>query len=167
MGTGIYTKKEPKRKEFAIGWHIVQFDRRLRYDDGRYDVVGTKLRMQGNKEPNLCNQGMHASPTVFDAMEYMPNKRHNRGNILRCVLVEGNVTQHAKSIIGYDGNGNEWELHDDKFCGTHRTALFEIKLKSFIERVRKLAKKNKIDIELAYGLVERMLLKERLLINIS
>ena len=55
-----------------LGWHFLAKDRRLQYGDGRQIVKGRTLRVSEDKPLALCKYGLHASPTVIDALSYAP-----------------------------------------------------------------------------------------------
>ena len=78
------------------GWYFSDSDERLRYGDDRKIAVGVTHTVECN--PVLCESGLHASPTVLDALIYAP------GYILWRVTLGGTIV-----------NG------DDKSCGTERT----------------------------------------------
>ena len=95
-------------------WYFTDAEEKLRYDDGRKISLG---KTHGVKcEPILCKQGLHASPTVLDAVGYAP------GNILYRVELSGTI------VHGYD-----------KSCATERTYLARIDaepiLRAFARRV--------------------------------
>ena len=55
-----------------LGWHFLPADRRLQYSDGRRVVKGRILRVDESRPLELCDYGLHASPTVTDALHYAP-----------------------------------------------------------------------------------------------
>lgn len=55
-----------------LGWHFLPADRRLQYSDGRRVVKGRILRVDDSRPLVLCGYGLHASPTVMNALEYAP-----------------------------------------------------------------------------------------------
>ena len=52
------------------GYHFVREDLKLGYGDGRIVIVGEKLTV--DCEPILCEQGLHASKSILDALQYAP-----------------------------------------------------------------------------------------------
>jgi len=72
----------PNRKAW-LGWHFADASETLRYGDGRKIKVGVTHKVKC--KPVLCESGLHASPTVFDAMQYAP------GNILFRVKLSGKI----------------------------------------------------------------------------
>jgi len=106
------------KKDYRLGWHIQSIDG-LKYGDNRKPEVGAQLKMKVDASrsttPILCSQGMHASPTIVDALRHvklMPNRK------LTLVLVQGDVT--ARSSSGYANNNDP-----KKFVGRYRTVLGE------------------------------------------
>ena len=79
-------------------WHFIREDRRLGYDDGREVKVGETLSCTG--EPKLCENGMHGSKRILDALIYAP------GQICCRVEITGDVS-----------------VSDDKVVGRHRKVL--------------------------------------------
>src|ERR1700693_4590296 len=77
-GKGTY--KRPAKRQWT-GWYFADETECLRYGDGRKIEVG--ITHKANCEPILCEQGLHASPSVLDALEYAP------GNILYHVTLSG------------------------------------------------------------------------------
>lgn len=80
-------------------WHFLSDDKRLGYDDGRLVEVGQTLECEGILE--LCENGMHGSVRLIDALHYA------KGPIVCRVEIEGDIVQ-----------GN------DKLCGKRRTVLW-------------------------------------------
>ena len=77
--------------ETLLGWHFCAEDRKLGYCDGREIIEGETLRVEGN--PVLCEQGLHASQRVNDALRYAP------GPILcRVELSDGIVRGDDKAV---------------------------------------------------------------------
>ena len=60
---------------------------RLGYDDGREIVMGETLRVDG--EPVLCEQGLHASRRLFDALGYAPSN-----TLVLCRVTLGGSVKH-------------------------------------------------------------------------
>jgi len=81
-----------------LGWHFIREDRTLGYGDDRLVRVGETLTV--DCQPGLCEAGLHASPTVFDALQYAP------GPVL-CRVELGGVIVRG----------------DDKSAATKRTVL--------------------------------------------
>ena len=84
-----------------MGWHFTDEFEELRFGDGRKIKVGITHTV--DCEPILCQQGLHASKTVFDALREAP------GTILHRVRLEGKIV-HGK----------------DKSAATSRTYLARI-----------------------------------------
>ena len=82
-----------------LAWHFLPEDKRLGYGDGRLVEVGETLECEG--EPVLCNNGMHGSVRLIDALRYAS------GPIVCRVKIEGDVIEG-----------------DDKLCGRRRTVLW-------------------------------------------
>jgi hypothetical protein len=80
-------------------WHFLSEDKRLCYGDGRVVEVGVPLECEG--EPVLCDNGMHGSIRLIDALRYA------KGPIVCRVEIEGDVIEG-----------------DDKLCGRSRTVLW-------------------------------------------
>ena len=80
-------------------FHFLPESKTLQYKDGREVRVGETLTVEG--EPILCEHGLHASPSVRDALAFL------RGPVLTVVRL-GGVVLHA----------------DDKSVGTERTCLW-------------------------------------------
>ena len=82
-----------------LAWHFLSEDKRLGYDDGRLVEVGQTLECKGY--PVLCDNGMHGSVRLIDALRYAS------GPIVCRVEIEGDVIEG-----------------DDKLCGRRRTVLW-------------------------------------------
>ncbi|HYT43301.1 MAG TPA: hypothetical protein VEP90_13270 [Methylomirabilota bacterium] len=99
-------KKEPEPEfESRKGWFFATDNNRLRYGDNREIILGETHTT--DHLPNLCTSGLHASPTVFNALGYAPGK-----NLYR-VSVDG-----VKRFINTDWF---WFGHQTKFVGKTRT----------------------------------------------
>ena len=83
----------------ALAWHFARADMRLGYEDGRAIVVGETLTHDGDLK--LCESGLHASATIYDALKYAP------GPMLCRVRLGGDI------IRG-----------DDKLAASERTVLW-------------------------------------------
>jgi len=89
-------KRNPVKKKVAtkkkwLGWYFSDATERLRYGDGRKIKVGITHKVKC--EPIMCQQGLHASPSVLDALNYAP------GNILFRVSLGGKkVHEEDKSV---------------------------------------------------------------------
>ena len=81
-----------------LGWYFAQPDGRLANGDGRRIVLGETHKVTG--WPVLCAHGLHASPTVLDALQYAQSA------ILYRVSLSGGIV-HG----------------DDKSCATERAYL--------------------------------------------
>jgi len=82
-----------------LAWHFLSEDKRLGYGDGRLVEVGATLECKG--DPVLCDNGMHGSVRLIDALRYAS------GPIVGRVEIEGDVIEG-----------------DDKLCGRRRTVLW-------------------------------------------
>ena len=82
-----------------LAWHFLREDKRLGYYDGRLVEVGVPLECKG--DPVLCDNGMHGSVRLVDALRYAA------GPIVCRVEIEGDVIEG-----------------DDKLCGRRRTVLW-------------------------------------------
>ena len=82
-----------------LAWHFLSDDKRLGYGDGRLVEVGVPLECKG--DPVLCDNGMHGSVRLIDALRYAS------GPIVGRVEIEGDVIEG-----------------DDKLCGRRRTVLW-------------------------------------------
>ena len=82
-----------------LAWHFLSEDKRLGYDDGRLVEVGQTLECEG--KPVLCDNGMHGSIRLIDALYYAS------GPIVCRVDIEGDVIEG-----------------EDKLCGRRRTVLW-------------------------------------------
>ena len=82
-----------------LAWHFLSEDKRLGYGDGRLVEVGATLECEG--KPVLCDNGMHGSVRLIDALYYAS------GPIVCRVEIEGDVIEG-----------------DDKLCGRRRTVLW-------------------------------------------
>ena len=82
-----------------LGWHFVRSGRTLRYNDSRKVLDGETLYVLDTHRPiALCEYGMHASPTILDALRYAPGSTLCRVSVLYVQATE-----------------------QDKFVGTART----------------------------------------------
>ena len=82
-----------------LAWHFLSEDKRLGNGDGRLVEVGVPLECKG--DPVLCDNGMHGSVRLIDALRYAS------GPIVCRVKIEGDVIEG-----------------DDKLCGRRRTVLW-------------------------------------------
>ena len=82
-----------------LAWHFLAEDKRLGYGDGRLVEVGQTLECEG--EPELCNNGLHGSARLIDALRYAS------GPIVCRVEIDGDVIEG-----------------EDKLCGRRRTVLW-------------------------------------------
>ena len=74
------------------GWHFLAEDRRLRLGDRELVVVGETFRAEGDLE--LCNNGMHASKRILDALQYAP------GPICCKVVLGGQIIEDTDKTVG-------------------------------------------------------------------
>jgi len=82
-----------------LAWHFLSEDKCLGYGDGRVVEVGQTLECKG--DPVLCDNGMHGSVRLIDALHYAS------GPIVCRVEIEGDVIES-----------------EDKLCGRRRTVLW-------------------------------------------
>ena len=82
-----------------LAWHFLREDKRLGNGDGRLVEVGATLECKG--DPILCDNGMHGSVRLIDALRYAS------GPIVCRVKIEGDVIEG-----------------EDKLCGRRRTVLW-------------------------------------------
>jgi len=64
-------------------WHFCGADRKLSKGDGRHIKTGRTLKYKDDLW--MCKSGLHASPTIYDALQYAP------GPILCKVVLGGKV----------------------------------------------------------------------------
>lgn len=82
-----------RRKEVSmLGWHFLKEDRRLGYEDGRLVEAGKTYRAKGKLL--LCENGMHASARILDALQYAP------GAICCRVELVGRVVEDKDKAVG-------------------------------------------------------------------
>jgi hypothetical protein len=62
--------KQRRVKKKWIGWYFSNAEERLRFGDGRAIKVGITHKVKCTPIP--CKQGLHASPSVLDALGYAP-----------------------------------------------------------------------------------------------
>ena len=55
-----------KKEKKVLAWHFVSNDKKLGYDDGRIVKAGKTYSCKG--KPVLCENGMHASKRLIDAL---------------------------------------------------------------------------------------------------
>jgi len=84
-----------------LAWHFLSEDKRLGYGDGRLVEVGATLECKG--KPALCDNGMHGSVRLIDALRYAS------GPIVCRVEIEGDVIEGK-----------------NKLCGRRRTVLWMV-----------------------------------------
>ena len=82
-----------------LAWHFLSEDKRLGYGDGRSVELGETLECEG--KPKLCNNGLHGSARLIDALGYAS------GPIVCRVEIDGDVIEG-----------------EDKLCGRRRTVLW-------------------------------------------
>jgi hypothetical protein len=96
------SKKSPRKRRPAKSmWYFAEYGDRLRYNDGRKIKIGIAHKVKGT--PIMCQFGLHASPTIRDALTYAP------GPILYRVKLGGTIVKQA-----------------DKSAATERTYLERI-----------------------------------------
>ena len=106
----------------VLAWHFLHESGRLQYDDNRKPKKGRRLRTKSRRAIMVCQNGMHASKVIGNALKYAP------GAILCRVKIEGEIA------------------HDcDKLAGRYRTILemidfapyLKLMIDEFIERAAK------------------------------
>src|ERR1035437_4089048 len=85
------TKSKSVRRKTWLGWHFADETETLRFGDGRKIKVGTTHKV--NCKPVLCESGLHASKTVFEALQYAP------GNILFRVNLGGEIVHGGDKSV--------------------------------------------------------------------
>jgi hypothetical protein len=75
-----------------LGWHFLRPSLQLNYGDGRVVVAGQKLEA-AVKDIEMCSYGMHASPTIRDAIRCKPDGE--------CTVLT-RIALHAPVIRGSD-----------------------------------------------------------------
>lgn len=102
-------------------WCFAEKSRRLRYGDGRKIVVGDSHSVDG--ELILCENGLHASERIIDALQYAP------GPILYRVILSGDMVQDATKIASRTRT-YIWELDVTDILGkfARRLALLYVDL---------------------------------------
>ena len=80
------------------GYYFATEERCFQYGDGRKIIVGKSHSVKDT--PELCAHGLHASPTILQALQYAPGP----------VLYAVEVTRHI-------------DTQADKFCGQRRKYL--------------------------------------------
>lgn len=102
-------------------WYFAEESRRLRYGDGRTIVVGDSHSVDG--ELILCENGLHASERIIDALQYAP------GPILYRVILSGDMVQDATKIASRTRT-YIWELDVTDILGkfARRLALVYVDL---------------------------------------
>ena len=81
--------------ETIKAWHFASTDKKLRYGDGRQMRIGRTHKVKG--KPELCENGLHASERLIDALQYAPG----------CYLFEVELS-------------GEFDIGSDKVCATER-----------------------------------------------
>ena len=98
------------------GWHFCSSDDNgqpiLNYDDGRPVVDGETLTV--DCEPLLCEQGLHASANILDALYYAPNT-----SCLCRVTLSGTVAKGTDKAAATERRC-EWHLDADATGGLLR-----------------------------------------------
>ena len=90
-------------------WHFTNENMTLGYGDGRKIVEGETLSCEGDIV--LCQNGMHGSKRIIDALQYAP------GPILTRVEITGDVVEG-----------------DDKIAGRHRKVLWSLDATEILHR---------------------------------
>jgi len=75
-----------------LAWHFLAEDKRLGYGDGRLVEAGQTLECEG--KPVLCDNGMHGSVRLIDALRYA------NGPIVCRVEIEGDVIEGKNKLCG-------------------------------------------------------------------
>lgn len=100
------------KEDTRSGWHLIMYNRRLRYGDERVVKEGETYKIPFQQlKPVLCRAGMHASATIFDALqcladipEYFDETNARRAHLCK-VTVWGNLDERP---------------YMSKFCGRFR-----------------------------------------------
>jgi len=103
------------------GWHFLAGDGKLGYKDERLVEVGVPLAAEGDLE--LCENGMHASKRILDALRYAP------GTIICRVELTGEL-RHA----------------DDKMVGRQREVLWMLTAAQSEDVLRRFARSCALDV---------------------
>ena len=74
-----------------LAWHFCQNDRKLGYGDSRVIRTGRTYRV--DCEPILCQQGLHGSVKLWDALSYA------RGDILCRVRLGGTIVHGSDKVV--------------------------------------------------------------------
>ena len=85
-----------------LAWHFSNAEGTLGYEDGRQIKRGRTLSVKG--DPRLCNYGLHASKSLYDALKYAPGPYLWRVE-LSGTIIEGNdklVATKRKALWGFD-----------------------------------------------------------------
>ena len=98
-----------------LGWHFLRGDKRLRFRDGRVVRTGRTYKTKNSGEIWLCENGMHASRRLIDALRWHPlnSGTHERKNYCCRVDVTGELT------MGHLAG-------EDKFAGRRRRVLWMV-----------------------------------------
>lgn len=111
-----------------LGWHFLRGDKRLRFRDGRVVRTGRTYKTKNSGEIWLCENGMHASRRLIDALGWHPfaHSRCARKNYCCRVDVTGELT------MGHLAG-------EDKFAGRRRRVLWMVEahkvLREFYRRI--------------------------------
>ena len=111
-----------------LGWHFLMGDKRLRFGDGRIVRTGRTYKTKNSGEIWLCENGMHASRRLIDALRWHPlnSGTCQRKNYCCRVDVRGELT------MGHLAG-------EDKFAGRRRRVLWMVEahkvLREFYRRI--------------------------------
>jgi hypothetical protein len=73
-------------------WHFLQDNKRLRW--GTEEVVEEGKTYTAKDKPVLCENGMHGSEDILDALQYAP------GSVICLVEIWGQVKQGGDKLVG-------------------------------------------------------------------
>lgn len=76
-------------------WHFIGADKKLGYKDGRKVIKGRTLSILNNKPIKLCENGLHGSRKVFDALAWS-----NQSDYLCKVKIWGDVQKDERKLAG-------------------------------------------------------------------
>lgn len=76
-----------------LAWHFIKKNKRMGYGDNRKVKAGKTYKLKTG-DPELCENGMHGSKRLIDALRYAP------GCILCRVNITGNIIKGDNKIVG-------------------------------------------------------------------
>ena len=84
------------KEKIYTGWHFLREDKKLQFEDQRKVRKNIWMKAKNCTEPVLCQAGMHASPSVLEALQYAP------GPILCRVELRGKVVADTDKMCGLE-----------------------------------------------------------------